>query len=132
MILKTIQTFYPMKLNDKNMQIERCIEQTESIFSPVLMAMYIKSKGMGKSEATQIVDLLKNSYRQSLKSSTWLGDSVQRAENKLDQMSIKIGYPTSIQNDTWLDLGNNVFHIQIIKGRAIPYSRDCVLKIEQE
>ena len=105
MVLKAVSSFYP---NSPEL-VDDCIEKTEDIFSPVLTAMFVKSKGIEKlnenlKEAKQLFNIVKDFYKEKINNSKWMNQAhINRAENKLDQMSAQIGYPNSILNDTWLD-----------------------------
>ena len=105
MVLKAVSSFYP---NPPKL-VDDCIEKTEDVFSPVLTAMFVESKGIEMSnenlkEGKQLFKIVKDSYKESVNNSMWMNQAhINRAENKLDQMSVQIGYPNSILNDTWLD-----------------------------
>ena len=107
MALKAVNSFYPKPPDE----VDDCIKKTENIFSPILTAMYVKSKGIDKSnenleKAKQLFKILKDSYKENINNSLWMNQAhINRAENKLDQISVQIGYPNSILNDAWLDLG---------------------------
>ena len=104
-VLKAVSSFYP---NPPEL-VDDCIKKTEDIFSPVLTAMFVMSKGVEKmnenlKEAKQLFKIVKDSYIENINNSLWMNQAhINRAENKLDQMSVQIGYPNSILNDTWLD-----------------------------
>ena len=103
MVLKAISSFYP---NPPKL-VDDCIEKTEDVFSPVLTAMFVESKGIEMSnenlkEGKQLFKIVKDNYKKNIK---WENEAhILRAEKKLDTMSVQIGYPSSILNDTWLDL----------------------------
>ena len=105
MVLKAVSSFYP---NPPEL-IDDCIEKTEDIFSPVLTAMFVKSKGIEISnenlkEGKQLFKIVKDDYKENINTFKWMNEAhILRAEKKLDQMSVQIGYPNSILNDTWLD-----------------------------
>ena len=105
MVLKAVNAFYPKPPEE----FDDCIKKTENIFSPILTAMYVKSKDIEKSndnleEAKQLFKIVKDSYKDNINNSLWMNQAhIYRAENKLDQISVQIGYPNSILNDTWLD-----------------------------
>ena len=105
MVLKAVNSFYPKPPED----VDDCIKKTEDIFSPILTAMYVKSKGIEKSnenleEAKQLFKIVKDSVKVNMNNSLWMNQAhINRAENKLDQISAQIGYPNSILNDAWLD-----------------------------
>ena len=104
-VLKAVNSFYPKPPEE----VDDCIKKTEDIFSPILTAMYVKSKEIEKSienleEAKQLFKVVKDSYKENINNSMWMNQAhINRAENKLDQISVQIGYPNSILNDTWLD-----------------------------
>ena len=106
MVLKAVNSFYPKPPEE---EVDDCIKKTEDIFSPILTAMYVKSKGIEKSnenleEAKKLFKIVKDSYKENINNSMWMNQAhINRAENKLDQISVQIGYPNSILNDTWLD-----------------------------
>ena len=105
MVLKAVSSFYP---NPPEL-VDDCIKKTEDIFSPVLTAMFVMSKDVEKlnenlKEGKQLFKIVKDSYIENINNSLWMNQAhINRAENKLDQMSVQIGYPNSILNDTWLD-----------------------------
>ena len=105
MVLKAVNAVYPKPPEE----VDDCIKKTEDIFSPILTAMYVKSKGIEKSnenleEAKQLFKIVKDSYKENIDNSMWMNqEHINRAKNKLDQMSVQIGYPNSILNDAWLD-----------------------------
>ena len=112
MALKAVNSFYPKPPDE----VDDCIKKTENIFSPILTAMYVKSKGIDKSnenleKAKQLFKILKDSYKENINNSLWMNQAhINRAENKLDQISVQIGYPNSILNDTWLDSSKQYLH----------------------
>ena len=112
MSLKAVNSFYPNPPDE----IDDCIKTTEDIFSPVLTAMFAKSKGIENSnenlkEAKQLFNIVKDSYKKNINTSKWMNEAhILRAEKKLGQMSVQIGYPNSILNNTWLDSCKYVIH----------------------
>ena len=53
---------------------ESCLKQTEDVFSPVVTSMYIRSKGVGKSEVaveqvTMMVEAMQVKFNSNFKSS---------------------------------------------------------------
>ena len=50
MIWRVVASFYPDQPSEEYHRRESCLKQTEDVFSPVVTSMYIRSKGVGKSE----------------------------------------------------------------------------------
>jgi len=112
MMWRFIYSFYPIPHRDVNEKRESCLKQTESAFPPVITSMYIKSKGVEKSQhamdqVTMMVQSMQEAFRQNLDFIPWMSrDSTEAAKAKLEHMADLIGYPTFVLNDTWL---NQVF-----------------------
>ena len=89
--------------------IDNCINLTEKKFSSVLTSIFVKSNSLEKSalmvkEAKEIFKIMKETFKQNIKTSNKMNQAyIQRAEDKLDKLETRIGYPKSILNDIWLD-----------------------------
>ena len=139
MMWRFIYYFYPSPYRDANEKRESCLKQTESAFPPVITSMYIKSKGIDKSQhamdqVTMMVQSMQEAFRQNLDFIPWMSrDSAEAAKAKLEHMADLIGYPTFVLNDTWLNQGNFLF-ITIVwylkpcwaftRSRSFPYKTD--------
>ena len=107
MIWKLISTFQIINASSYDVQMEKCIKKTESIFPSVFTNMYVKSKNIERMEANEIIQLIKSSYKEVIGTSIWLDqDSSNNAKHKLKKMGIKIGYNDYVLNNTWLNSGN--------------------------
>ena len=68
MIWRVVASFYPDRPSEDTVRRENCLKQTEDVFAPVVTAMYIKSKGIHKSEmavnqVTMMVEAMQNAFR---------------------------------------------------------------------
>merc|ERR1719464_1196896 len=124
MIWRVVASFYPDQPSEEYHRRESCLKQTEDVFSPVVTSMYIRSKGVGKSEVaveqvTMMVEAMQDAFRENLSFIKWMSpNSANAARAKLEHMADLIGYPTFVLNSTWLD---QVF-------QDLPISQDHYLK----
>ena len=107
MILTTAHKF--LKALEPPELIDDCINLIEKKFSSVLTSIFVKSNSLEKSalmvkEAKEIFKIMKETFKQNIKTSNKMNQAyIQRAEDKLDKLETRIGYPKSILNDIWLD-----------------------------
>ena len=73
MIWRVVASFYPDQPSEEYHRRESCLKQTEDVFSPVVTSMYIRSKGVGKSEVaveqvTMMVEAMQVKFNSNFKS----------------------------------------------------------------
>ena len=73
MIWRVVASFYPDQPSEEYHRRESCLKQTEDVFSPVVTSMYIRSKGVGKSEVaveqvTMMVEAMQVMFNSNSKS----------------------------------------------------------------
>ena len=118
MVWRVVASFYPDRPSDEYQRRESCLKQTEDVFSPVVTSMYIRSKGVDKSEhavkqVTVMVKAMQDAFQDNLDFIKWMSpDSAEAAKAKLEHMADLIGYPAFVLNSTWLDMGRFFFMIQ--------------------
>ena len=124
-----IDSFFPIPHRDANEKRESCLKKTERNFSPVITSMYIKSKGVDKSQhamdqVAMMVQSMQEAFRQNLDFIPWMSaESAEAAKAKLEHMADLIGYPTFVLNDTWLNQGNFPVFYDDFEARASIVSR---------
>ena len=134
MMWRFIDSFFPIPHRDANEKRESCLKKTERNFSPVITSMYIKSKGVDKSQhamdqVAMMVQSMQEAFRQNLDFIPWMSaESAEAAKAKLEHMADLIGYPTFVLNDTWLNQGNFPVFYDDFEARARVSSRASMIR----
>jgi putative endopeptidase len=106
---------------------QRCVEATDRLLGEALGQKYVERAfpPAAKEAALRMVRNLMAALRQDLETLDWMSpETRQAALDKLDRMTVKIGYP-----DHWRDYG--AFHVvrgpyvvNVLAGRAFQFQRD--------
>jgi len=105
---------------------KRCLRVTDDQLGEALGQAYVERtfSPKAKAEAKQVIDDIRESFRNRLTNLTWMSDSTKKyALSKLARMSEKVGYPDKWRDYTALRVEEGAFASNVVRADAFEWQR---------